>query len=973
MASKHDLVDHCSSLLELSWNLGHRPRVEGGNNEYCQGHCYHGPPQFHPHVEHNYYNPTFNANNDLRPCNGCKNATARKSSPPKAKDSVRSRCRPPNDLRPKFPVNVHCPFYDNSPDVRLGPTHARESPTEIDDMVCDTTPTRDGEPNDLRTCACHNYAAPGEAAPTFREDKDRMGRREPPCPSTARGGPSKCQACNVEEVDSGTGIRCGYSHRHDPLYFDPLSYKSGGNRRRSKATKTICVPPPSYPECPAQKKPQQRQCPDKTVQYRDTRSDGAACVSTCPGRVRCSSRCRDNRPLGRIAIRVKCPSGSRSRRPFAVRSRCPLEPKVCTPKSPKKSSARCSKKRQTDYVAQRPCKKIIKRNPFAVCRDSSQIDDILPHEEYLDKYERNWKHRGNSCAGNRSTRGRNSSAGQHRYSEMQENRDNRGYPGGTCPRKCPNYASDETMVEQQEKYHCYRSPEEGACSRRHTSKKRPKKRAIAGPCCRICGQCGFMPTNPRGCIGLICRVKSKRSTAGSGPKGKLIILPHSQTNKLTTIYRSLGPPLPRRRVCRSRTKSCKSSYFPEAPNICRLRVRYVDPEPERCQGGRNGSVGEIRNRVRPRGTSVAEAPSVTPQRHASIPRQTSASARHAPSVHRHSNQGRSGAASPSRLPPNQSTTRRSPQQPQARHSGQPQAQAHPRHSQKPQAQARYSQQHREHLSPSHLEGRMFTASVNQSLPSIVRPIPVNPRSAPSRSFTPRIPSPQRLQAPANQTGEEKPRPSRAQNQGQSPTRTHYQETGPTRPPNENRGATRPHHQEPGPTRPQNQGRSPDRSQHPEAGPAKPQNENRGATRPQHQEPGPSKPPNKDRRDSKPHHSSPRQPSTPPSAHDLGRESRGPAAFYRGSFLRVRESHEHLNESSRGPVYRREPISHSRGSTRPGVLLNPDSQSVLETRTWPRMMQGYHGYLFGGPNIKSPGGWSWRRMLGSYLKRRSSKI
>ncbi|XP_033252158.1 uncharacterized protein LOC117191382 [Drosophila miranda] len=407
--------------------------------------------------------------------------------------------------------------------MRLGPTHAREPPTETDDMVCDTTPTRDREPNDLRTCACHNYAAPGEAAPTFREDKDRMGRRDPPFPSTARGGISKCQACNVEEVDSGTGIRCGYGQRHDPLYFDPLSYRSGGNRRRSKATKTICVPPPSYPECPAQKKPQRRQCPDKTVQYRDTRSDGAACVSTCPGRVRCSSRGTDNRPLGRIAIRVKWPSGSRSRRPFAVRSRSPLEPKVCTPKSPKKSSARCSKKRQTDYVAQRSCKKVIRRNPFAVCRDSSQIDDILPHEEFLDKYERNWKHRGNSCAGNRGTHGGNTNAGKNRYSEMQEYRDNRDYPGGTCPSKCPNYVSDETMVEQQHKYQCYRSPEEGACSRRHTSKKRPKKRAIAGPCCRICGQCGFMPTNPRGCIGLICRVKSKRSTAESGAKGKLIV------------------------------------------------------------------------------------------------------------------------------------------------------------------------------------------------------------------------------------------------------------------------------------------------------------------------------------------------------------------------------------------------------------------------------------------------------------------
>ncbi|XP_022222396.2 uncharacterized protein LOC111074069 [Drosophila obscura] len=1004
MASKSELNDRSYCLLSLSWMLSHQPRLEGGNNEYYRGqHWSHRSPQFQQQVE-------------------------------------------------QEPGCVTCPFYTNASDLGLGPALAKLPPHNA--YAMDNNRIRSTEPNNQQPCSCYPCTAtieddprvdappPTETAPTGHmenseeynwiegsepmeqqspAEKDATGRKSQDNDAKGKShymeyrqfkGTSKTKPSR--EIKSGTGIR--RRDGNDPLYFDPLNYRSTSKKRKRKVVK-ISVPAAT----PVQK----CQCTKAAIPTPTTKRNtpehkkGYVCSDRCP-RCRSRSRSRDNRSPPPVAVRTK----ARSRRPFAVRSQRSV---AASGKSAGKSACSCStskgnpsKRRPTDYIATKPIKKILKRNPLAVCQASSQMDDILPHEEYFEKYEQNWtnrhKHKRSARCGG-GIHGRNPLAVCRPCSEqLEEYTDNNGYPDETRARKFQYQASDETMMEWQENIHHYGYPENGTEAHSSWSNKERTTKT-----CPVCDQLGCAPPKPkRACIRLVCRVQPKRPTAGSAAYGKLVILPNAQTKKPTTIYRSLGPPYPIRRVRRSR----KSSHFPAVPQPCLLRICYETPGPRtrtlRCKGGRNESAGVPRNRsrTRTRPTTVAEAPYMLPQRHqhsTSVPRQTLAPERREPSAHRQSNQGRSGAASPSRLPQSQPKALRFPQQPlvqaqpqaqplaqpQAQLQSQPQPQA--RYSQQPQAQAHRAQQQRQYASPNHLESRVLPTSVNQSFPGFVRPIPVDPRSELARTFPPSTPIPSKPQRLTSQPAKEKPLSSWPQN----PEATY------TRPPNQARSPNRPQHPEAAYSRqqdddraasnPQNQGaalmwppanvnRAASKPQYQEAGPRRTQNEDQATARPQHREPAaPPSPQNEDRRDSRPppHHEAilprtqnPRaaqrpqsmQPSTRAPAEEAVPvpENRGPAAFYRGSFLTVRESLEHLNESSRGPVYRREPISHLRANTRRGLVLNPDSESLLATTRWPGMLQSYQGYIFGGPNIKSPGGWSWRRLFGSYMKKWKSK-
>ncbi|BFG05769.1 serine/arginine repetitive matrix protein 1 [Drosophila madeirensis] len=941
------------SLLNLSWTLIHQSRLGGGSNachrecnECHQGRNFHRSPQFQPQWEHNFYTPQYTA-------------------------------------------NVSCPYYKNAPDVGLGP--ALQGPPHAENYAMDNDMSGSSERDKPRPCSCYKYTKqmdtvgaetaetqdmeeydtdPSELQPSTvtyaeeeRQDYDAADTSDLSECRQRRGTAKKMPS---KEIESGTGIRS--RDRHDPLYFDPLNYKATtGQKRERKVTKTIYVPAPSSL--------QKCQCATKATEQGSASRKSSPCTGQC---LRCRSRTRDNLPPPPVA---------RSRHPFAVYAQ--RSDRSCSCPARERSA---SKKRPTDYIALKPFKAIIKNNPLVVCRDSSQMDDLLPHEEYFEKYEKNW-------AKPRHTSSRRSkSRGKQRYTEMDEDYiEIAGHRDDTIPWKYLEHNSNETMVERQEHIHRY------SCAENETCKRMSRERGRTYPSCGM----GCLPTRSRGCIRLICRLQPKRPTAGSAAKGKLIILPDAQTQKPTTIYRSMATPVPRRRQRRATKSRKRSSYFPAVPRACMLRVCYVSPGTRtrklRCRGGRNGSAGELRNpsRIRTRPTSVAEAPSLMPapqRRYVSAPRPTLTAARHDASVHGHLIQGRSSGASPSRLPTSQSKARRSAQQPQAqvRYSQQPQTQAQARYSQQPQAQApaRYSQQQRAYASPNHPESRVL----NHSLPGLVRPTRVHPRSELARTLPPRLAvpvKPQRLPTP----GEEKPIPSslqnpeatlnRPQNPAQSPTRPAQ---SPIRPQNPSQRPSQP--RDAGPARPPNAGRSPTRSpnndraesrpqQQEAALHTRPQNENSGGTRHQHQEVGgPSRPQNEARQQEpilprNPKASAARPQSVEQSERAAAEEplpaARGPAAFYRGSFLRVRESQEHLNESSRGPVYRREPISYLRANQRRGLVLNPDSQSLLATRAWPRMLQNYQNYVFGGPNIKSPGSWSWRRLFGSYLKKRKSKI
>ncbi|XP_034134765.1 serine/arginine repetitive matrix protein 2 isoform X2 [Drosophila guanche] len=938
--------------LNLSWTQSHQPRLGGGSNE-CRRECYecrqgcndchqgrkfHRSPQFQPQSENNYYTSQYTA-------------------------------------------NVACPYHKKAPDMGLGP--ALLGPPHAENYVMDDDMSGSSERDKLRPCSCYKYTQqmetvapetaetqdveeydpselqPSEVTYAEEEGQDYDESENSDLFRQSRGTAEKMPS---KEIESGTGIRS--RDCHDPRYYDPVNCRATGQKKKRKVTKTIYMPAPtSLQKC---------QCATKAAEQGISSRKSSPC-SDCLRCLRCRSRTRDNLPP---------PAVARSRHPFAVYSQ--------------RSDRSCS----------------------CPARERSAFE----------KYEKNWA-KPRHTSSKRSKR-----KGKQRYTERDEDYiEIAGHRDDTIPWKYLARDSNETMVERQEQIHRY------SCAENETCKRMSKERGRTYPSCGM----GCLPAKSRGCIRLICRLQPKRPTAGSAAKGKLLILPDAQTQRPTTIYRSMAAPVPIRRKRLATTSRKRSSHFPAVPRSCMLRVCYVSPDTRtqklRCRGGRNGSAGELINpsRIRTRPTSVAEAPSLMPaqRRYVSAPSPTLAAAPHDASVHGHLIQGRS------------SPSRSQQPQPQARYSQQPQAQA--RYSQQPQAQAqaqaRYSQQQRAYASPNHPESRVLNASANQALPGLVRPIPVHPRSELARTFPPRMAvpvKPQRLQTP----GEEKPLPSRAQNpeatlnrpqnQAQSPTRPaqspirpQNQAQSPTRPAqspirpqNQAQSPTRPAQS---PTRPQNPAQSSSRSQQREAGAARPPNpgrsptrppqqqeaansrkpnddraesrpqqqeatgtmrpqtENRGGTRQQHQEAaGPARPPNDDRQQEpilsrNPKLSAARPPSVEQSERAAAEEplpaARGPAAFYRGSFLRVRESQEHLNESSRGPVYRREPIGYLRANTRRGLVLNPDSQSLLATRAWPRILHSYQDYVFGGPNIKSPGSWSWRRLFGSYMKKRKSKI
>ncbi|XP_034654800.1 serine/arginine repetitive matrix protein 1 isoform X2 [Drosophila subobscura] len=901
------------SMLNLSWTQSHQARLGGGSNA-CHREC----------------------NECRRGCNECHQGRNFHRSP---------QFQPQwehNFYTPQYTANVSCPYYKNAPDMGLGP--ALQGPPHAENYAMDNDMSGSSERDKPRPCSCYKYTQQMEAVaaetagPQDMEEYDTDPSELQPSTVTyaeeerqdasdlsefrqRRGTAKKMPS---EEIESGTGIRS--RDRHDPLYFDPLNYKATtGQKRKRKVTKTIYVPAPSSL--------QKCQCATKATEQGSASRKSSPCTGQC---LRCRSRTRDNLPPPPVA---------RSRHPFAVYAQ--------------RSDRSCS----------------------CPARERSAFE----------KYERNWaKPRHTSSK-------RSKSRGKQRYTERDEDYiEIAGHRDDTIPWKYLERNSNETMVERQEQIHRYSFAENETC------KRMSRERGRTYPSCGM----GCLPTKSRGCIRLICRLQPKRPTAGSAAKGQLLILPDAQTQKPTTIYRAMAAPVPRRRKRRATKSRKRSSYFPAVPRSCVLRVCYVSPGTRtrklRCRGGRNGSAGELRNpsRVRTRPTSVAEAPSLMPapqRRYVSAPRPTLTAARHDASVHGHLIQGRSSGASPSRLPTSQSKARRSAQQPQPYlNSQQPQAQA----------QARYSQQQRAYASPNHPESRVL----NHSLPGLVRPIPVHPRSELARTLPPRLAvpvKPQRLPTP----GEEKPIPSRLQNPeatlnrpqnpAQSPSRpaqspirpqnpsqspSQPREAGPARPPNAGRSPTRPpQQQEAASSRKPNDDRAESRPQQQEAAlPTRPQIQvNSGGTRHQHQEVGgPSRPQNEARQQEpilprNPKASAARPQSVEQSERAAAEEplpaARGPAAFYRGSFLRVRESQEHLNESSRGPVYRREPVSYLRANQRRGLVLNPDSQSLLATRAWPRMLQNYQNYVFGGPNIKSPGSWSWRRLFGSYLKKRKSKI